>query len=90
MRQPSNKQPQTVNHVMDGERAQITHNNHYDPLFNEPECYICHNYGDKATDYHLKNNKPDSNHGIKNVKVWNKNEDNKCGLVLLAQVQKDT
>jgi hypothetical protein len=35
MRQPSNKQPQTTNHVMAGKRMQITHNNHYDPLFNE-------------------------------------------------------
>jgi hypothetical protein len=50
MRQPGNKQPQTVNHVMTGKKAQIKHNNHYDPLFNEPECYICHNYGHKVAD----------------------------------------
>jgi hypothetical protein len=90
MRQPNNKQPQTTNHMMVGKRMQITHNNHYDPLFNEPECYICHNYGHKATDYRLKNYKPDSNHKAENVKVWKKNEDNKCGLVLSAQKKKNT
>jgi hypothetical protein len=36
MKQPSNKQSQTVNHVMAGKRAQVKHKNHYDPLFNEP------------------------------------------------------
>jgi hypothetical protein len=89
MRQPSNKQPQTANHVMVGKRMPIKHNNHYDPLFNEPECYICHNYGHKVADCRLKNYKPDSNHRSKNVKVWKKNEDIKCGLVLSTQRQKD-
>jgi hypothetical protein len=87
MRHPSKKQPQTTNHVMAGKRTHIKHNNHYDPLFNEPECYIYHNYGHKAADYHLKNYKPDSSHRDENIKVWKKNEDNKCGLVLLAQKQ---
>jgi hypothetical protein len=50
MRQPSNKQSQTANHVMVGKRTQVKHNNRYDPLFNEPECYTCHNYGHKAVD----------------------------------------
>jgi hypothetical protein len=58
-------------------------------LFNELECYICHNYGHKAPDCCLNNYKPDSNHRAENVKVWKKNEDNKCGLVLSAQRQKD-
>jgi hypothetical protein len=48
MRQPSNKQPQTANHVMAGKRTQVKHNNRYDPLFNELECYTYHNYGHKA------------------------------------------
>jgi hypothetical protein len=90
MRKPSNKQPQTTNHVMAGKRMQITHNNHYDPLFYEPKCYICHNYGHKAIDCCLKNYKPDSNHRAENVKVWKKNEYNKCGLVLSTQRQKYT
>jgi hypothetical protein len=75
---------------MDGKRTQITHNNHYDPLFNEPKCYICHNYGHKSAGCHLKNYKPYSNHRAENIKVWKKNEDNKCGLMLSAQRQKDT
>jgi hypothetical protein len=31
---------------------------------------------------------PDSNHRAENVKVWKKNEDNKCGLVFSAQRKK--
>ena len=73
---------------MVGKRMQIKHNNCYDPLFNELECYIYHNYGHKDADCHLKNYKTDSNHRAENVKVWKKNEDNKCGLVFLAQKQK--
>jgi hypothetical protein len=87
MRQPSNKQSQTANHVMVGKKTQIKNKNRYDPLFNEPKCYICHNYGHKAVDCHLKKYKPDSNHSVENVKVWNKKEGNKCGLVLSAQRQ---
>jgi hypothetical protein len=70
-------------------KAQIKHNNRYDPLFNEPKCYIYHNYGHKVVNCHLKNYKPDSNHRAKDIKVWKKNEDNKCGLVLSSQRQKD-
>ena len=29
------------------------------------------------------------NYSAENVKVWNKKESNKCGLVLFAQKQKD-
>ena len=52
---------------MDGKRTQVKHNNHYDPLFNEPKCYICHNYGHKAADYRLKNYEPDLNPSVENV-----------------------
>jgi hypothetical protein len=48
-----------------------------------------HNYGHKTTDFHLNNYKPYSNHIAENIKVWKKNEDNKCGLVLLDQRQKN-
>jgi hypothetical protein len=89
MRQPSNKQPLTANHVMDGKKTQIKHNNSYDPLFNEPKRYIFHNYGHKALDCCLKNYKPDSNHRVENVKVWKEKEGDKCGLVLLDQRQKN-
>jgi hypothetical protein len=89
MRQRSNKQPQTTNHVMDGKNMQVKHNNHYDPLFNELESYIFHNYGHKVADYRLKNYKPNLNLSIENVKVWKKKEDVKCGLVFSAQRQKN-
>jgi hypothetical protein len=89
MRQPSNKQTQNTNHVMVGKMMHIKHNNRYDPLFNEPKCYIYHNYGHKDAYCLLKKYKPYSNHRAENIKVWNKNEDNKCGLVLSAQRQKD-
>jgi hypothetical protein len=66
-------------------------NNYFDPLYNEPECYICHNFGHKALDCHLKNYKVDPriNSSAENVKIWKKKESNKCGLVLSAQRQKD-
>jgi hypothetical protein len=91
LRQPSNKQSQTINHVMTGRRTQVKcnnnyeHNNRYDLLFNEPECYNCHNYGHKAADCHLKNYKSDLIPTTENVKVWKKKVDDKCGLVLSAQ-----
>ena len=79
-RQPSNKQPQTINHVMARKRTQVKHNNsyehknRYDLLFSEPECYICHNYGHKVADCRLRNYKPDLIPTAKNVKVWKKKE----------------
>jgi hypothetical protein len=88
LRQPSNKQPQTINHVMTGRRIQVRHNNNYehnnryDPLFSEPECYNYHNYGHKAADCRLKSYNPDLNSTAENVKVWKKKVDDKCGLVL--------
>jgi hypothetical protein len=72
-----------------GKRTHIKHNNHYDPLFNELECYIFHNYGHKVAEYLLMNYKPVSNHRAENVNDWKKKEDNKCGLVLAAQRQKN-
>jgi hypothetical protein len=95
LRQPSNKQSQTINHVMTGRRTQVKHNNnykhnnHYDLLFSEPECYNCHNYGHKAADCHLKNYKSDLIPTTENVKVWKKKVDDKCGLVLSAQRKKN-
>jgi hypothetical protein len=65
------------------------HNNHYSLLFSEPKCYVCHNYGHKATDCRLRNYKPDLKSTAENFKVWKKKEDDKCGLVLSAQRQKN-
>jgi hypothetical protein len=90
-RQPSNKQPSTINHTMAGKRMHgkhnnsYEHNNRYDPLFIEPKCYICCNYGHKAADCRLTNYKPDLIPTAKNVKVWKKKVDDKCGLVISAQ-----
>jgi hypothetical protein len=63
------------------------HNNHYDLLFSELECYNCHNYGHKATDCHLRKYNPDLIPTAENVNVWKKKADDKCGLVLSAQKQ---
>jgi hypothetical protein len=93
LRQPSNKQPQTTNHMMAGKKMQVKHNNsyehnnRYDLLFSEPECYTCHNYGHKATDCRLRNYKPDLNPAAENFKVWKKKEDDQRGLVLSVQRQ---
>jgi hypothetical protein len=91
LRQPSNKQSQIINHVMTGRTTQVKHNNRYvhnncyDLLFSEPECYNCHNYGHKAADCHLRKYNSDLIPTTKNVKVWKKKVDDKCGLVLSAQ-----
>ena len=37
------------------ERTHNIHNNPFDLLYNESECYICHNYGHKTLECHLKN-----------------------------------
>jgi hypothetical protein len=95
LRQPSNKQPHTINHVMVGRRMQVKHNNSYennncyDLLFSEPECYVFHNYGHKAADCCLRNYKLDLNPTAENFKVWKKKEDDKCRLVLSSQRQKN-
>jgi hypothetical protein len=95
LRQPSNKQPQTTNHVIPRKRTQVKHNNsyenrnRYDLLFSEPECYIFHNYGHKATYCHLRNYKPNLNPTTENFKVMKKKEADKCGLVLSSQREKN-
>jgi hypothetical protein len=61
------------------------HNNHYDLLFSEPECYNYHNYGHKAVDCCLRKYNSDLIPTTENVKFWNKKVDDKCGLVLSAQ-----
>ena len=65
---------------MDGKMMQVKHNNSYD----HNNLYD-HNYGHKAADCRLRNYKPDLIPTTENVKVWKKKEDDKCGLVLLAQ-----
>jgi hypothetical protein len=95
LRQRRNKQSQTINHVMTGRRTRAKHNNSYkhdncyDLLFSEPGCYNCHNSGHKAADCHLRKYNPDLKPTAENVKVWKKKADDKCGLVLSAQKQKN-
>jgi hypothetical protein len=80
---------------MAGKRTQVKHNNiyehnnHYDLLFSEPKCYICHNYGHKAADCHLTNFKSDLNLTAENFKIWKKKEDDKCRLMLSSQREKN-
>jgi hypothetical protein len=96
LRQPSNKQPQTITYRMTWKRMKVKHNNsyehnnRYDMFFSEPKCYNCHNYGHKDADCRLKNYKPDLNPAAKNFKVWKKKEDDQCGLVLSSQIQNNS
>ena len=71
----------------------ITHdryNKSFDLLYNEPKCYVCHNFGHKASNCHLKDYKTDPrvNYFVESAKVWKKKENNKCGLVIYVQRQK--
>ena len=61
--------------------------NPFELLNNEPECYICHNFGHKAVDCHLRHYKPEPiiSRSIEDLKVWKKKEDLKCGIVLSVQ-----
>ena len=71
-------------------RVQDINVNPFDLLYNEPECYVCHNFGHKASECYLKDYKIDSRMNCSaERKVWKKKESNKCGLVLSAQRQKD-
>ena len=72
-------------------RAHARNINSFELLYNMPECYICHNFGHKATKCYLKNYESDSrvDYSVKKAKVWKKKENNQCGLVLSAQRQKD-
>ena len=69
----SNQQIYTTNFTTET-RTHNRHTNPFDVLYNELECYICHNYGHKALECHLKNYRPNSrmNYSAKNVKVWKK------------------
>ena len=63
----------------------ITHdryNNSFDLLYNEPECYVCHNFGHKASKCHLKDYKTDPrvDYSAESDKVWKKKENKKMWL----------
>jgi hypothetical protein len=42
------------------------------------ECFICHNYGNKSIDFHLREYEPDLKSPAENVKFWKKKESDKC------------
>jgi len=90
-RQSTSKQEQ---HTTQFTTKGITHDRYYksfDLLYNEPECYVCHNFGHKASNCHLKDYKTDPrvNYSAESAKVWKKKENNKCVLVLSVQRKKD-
>jgi hypothetical protein len=60
-------------------------------LNNELECYNCHNFGHKATNYHLENyiTDPRIKPLARNSSKWKKKVSEKCGLVISSQKQKD-
>ena len=64
-------------------RIQNRNANLFDLLYNERECYICHNFGHKATECNLKENKtePNMKHTAER-NVWRKKESSHCNLVL--------
>ena len=66
------------------------YNNSFHLLYNEPECYVCHNFGHKDSNCHLKDYKtgPRVNYSAESAKVLKKKENNKCGLVLYVQRKK--
>jgi hypothetical protein len=65
--------------------------NHFDLLNNELEFYNFHNFGHKATNYHLKNYKADPSIKplARNASTWKKKYSEKRGLILLAKKKKD-
>ena len=72
-------------------RALNRNANPFDLLYNEPECYICHDFGHKAVDCKLKKNKTDPimKHTAE-PSVWKKKERSHCNLVLSVHKQKDS
>ena len=71
-------------------RAPNINANPFDLLYNEPECYICHDFGHKAIDCNLKKIKTDPimKHTAE-PKVWRKKERPHYNLVLSVHEQKD-
>lgn len=71
-------------------RVQDINVNPFDLLYNEPKCYVCHNFGHKASKCYLKDYKAESRvNGLAERKVWKKKESHECGIVISIQRQKD-
>ena len=90
VRQSMSKQERHTTQPPIRRRVQDINVNPFDLLYNELGCYVCHNFGHKASYCYLKDYKPYSRlNSSAERKVWKKKESNKCGLVLSAQRQKD-
>jgi hypothetical protein len=65
-------------------------NNNFDLLKNEIECYKCHNFGHKAANCHLKNEKEDPRIKFldRKASTWKRKDSEKCGQALSTQKQK--
>ena len=89
-RQPTRKPKQHTTQFTTKRITRDKNNNYFDLLYNEPECYVFHNFGHKDSNCHLKYYKtnPRMNYSAKRNKVWKKKENNKCVLVLSVQNEK--
>ena len=56
-RQTMSKQEQHTTYFTTKRRTHDRHINSFDLLYDEPECYVCHNFGHKDSDCHLNNYK---------------------------------
>jgi hypothetical protein len=71
-------------------RVQHRNANSFDPLYNEPRCYNCSNFGHIATECYLKHYKAESKTKyIAEQNVWRKKENSHCNFVLSVQKKKD-
>ena len=84
------KQEQHTTQFTTKRRTHDRHMNSFDLLYNETECYICHNFVHKASNCHLKDYKTDPrmNYFVESNKVRKKKENNKCVLVLSVKREK--
>ena len=73
-RQSVSKQEHRTNLFITKGRTHVRHINPFDLLYNEPECYVCHNFGHKASKFHLKDYKidPRMNYSTKSNNIWKK------------------
>ena len=70
-RQSVSKQEHRTNQFTPKGITHVRHINPFDLLYNEPKCYVCHNFGHKASNYHMKNykTKPRMNYLDENANV---------------------
>ena len=57
VRQSRSKQEHHTTHPQTRRRVQDINVNPFDLLYNEPECYVCHNFGHEGSECYLKDYK---------------------------------